>query len=193
MIHAFLTLALVCLALSTDAFAAALARGSRQRTHNIGQAVRVGAVFGLSEGLMFLLGWGLARSVAAYAEVVDHWIALILLAAIGAHMIREGLGDHPDEVPGEPAAQQRASPLLTLLTAIGTSVDAAAVGVAMALAGTSAWLALAIGLTSFVISTLGFSIGPALGVRFGQRAEIGGGLVLIAIGVSIFYSHVTGG
>ena len=63
----------------------------------------------------------------------------------------------------------------------------------MALAGTSAWLALAIGLTSFLISALGFSIGPALGVRFGQRAEIGGGLVLVAIGVSIFYSHMTGG
>ena len=191
--HEILTLALVCLALSTDAFAAALARGAQQRTHNALQAVRVGSVFGLSEGLMFLIGWWLAYSVATYAEAFDHWIALVLLAAIGTLMIREGLRAEPDEVSADSALPRRNTALGTIVTAIATSIDAAAVGVAMALAGTSAWLALAIGLTSFLISALGFSIGPALGVRFGQRAEIGGGLVLVAIGVSIFYSHMTGG
>ncbi|MFH1602926.1 MAG: manganese efflux pump, partial [Pseudomonadota bacterium] len=87
----------------------------------------------------------------------------------------------------------RRTALGTVLTAVGTSIDAAAVGVAMALAGTSAWLALGIGLTSFMMSAFGYLIGPAFGVRFGQRAEIGGGLVLILIGLSIFYSHMTGG
>ena len=142
---------------------------------------------------MFLIGWWLAYSVAAYAEAFDHWIALVLLAAIGTLMIREGLRAEPDEVSADSALPRRNTALGTIVTAIATSIDAAAVGVAMALAGTSAWLALAIGLTSFLISALGFSIGPALGVRFGQRAEIGGGLVLVAIGVSIFYSHMTGG
>jgi manganese efflux pump family protein len=191
--HEILTLALVCLALSTDAFAAALARGAQQRTHSAAQAMRVGSVFGLSEGLMFLLGWWLAHSIAAYAEAFDHWIALALLATIGTLMVREGLRAGPDEVSGDNALPRRNTAFGTILTAIATSIDAAAVGVAMALAGTSAWLALAIGLTSFLVSALGFSIGPTLGVRFGQRAEIGGGLVLIAIGASIFYSHMTGG
>jgi putative Mn2+ efflux pump MntP len=191
--HTIFTLALVCLALSTDAFAAALARGAQQRAQNAAQAIRVGSVFGLSEGLMFLLGWWLAQSVAIYAEAVDHWIALGLLATIGTLMVREGLRPEPDEVPADDAPLHRSTVLGTLLTAIGTSIDAAAIGVAMALAGTSVWLALAIGLTSFAMSALGYFIGPALGVRFGQRAEIGGGLVLIIIGLSIFYSHMTGG
>jgi len=191
--HPIFTLALVCLALSTDAFAAALARGAQQRTHDAVQAIRVGSVFGLSEGLMFLLGWGLAHSVAAYAQAFDHWIALVLLAAIGCLMVREGLQDEPDEANTDGRPAQRRTALGTMLTAIGTSIDAAAVGVAMALAGTSVWLALAIGVTSFVMSALGYFIGPALGVRFGQRAEIGGGIVLIIIGLSIFYSHMTGG
>jgi manganese efflux pump family protein len=190
--HEVFTLALVCLALSTDAFAAALARGSQQRAHSAVQAVRVGAVFGLSEGIMFFTGWLLARSVAAYAEAFDHWIALGMLAVIGTLMVREGLRAEPNEVSAD-AAPRRTSLLVTVFTAVGTSIDAAAVGVAMALSGTSAWLALAIGFTSFTISSIGFAIGPVLGVRFGQRAEIGGGLVLIAIGVSIFYSHMTGG
>lgn len=191
--HQVLTLALVCLALSTDAFAAALARGAQQRTHDALQAVRVGSVFGLSEGLMFLLGWGLAQSVAAYAEAMDHWIALVLLAAIGTLMVREGLRSEPDETASDTPSLARRTALGTVLTAIGTSIDAAAVGVAMALSGTSVWLALGIGFTSFVMSALGYLVGPALGVRFGQRAEIGGGFMLILIGLSIFYSHMTGG
>ncbi|KJS35506.1 MAG: hypothetical protein VR74_16120 [Hyphomonas sp. BRH_c22] len=191
--HPVLTLALICLALSTDAFAAALARGAQQRTHDAAQAIRVGSVFGLSEGLMFLLGWGLAQSVAVHAQAFDHWIALVLLAAIGVLMVREGLRNEPDEAAtGHPSPARRTA-LGTVLTAVGTSIDAAAIGVAMALAGTSAWLALGIGLTSFMMSAIGYLIGPALGVRFGQRAEIGGGLVLILIGLSIFYSHMTGG
>lgn len=191
--HQFLTLALICLALSTDAFAAALARGAQRRTHDIAQAIGVGSVFGISEGLMFLLGWGLAQSVAAYAEAFDRWIALILLSSIGMLMVREGLRSETDEIAGDHPSPARRTALGTVLTAVGTSIDAAAVGVAMALSGTSAWLALGIGLTSFMMSTLGYLIGPALGERFGQRAETGGGLLLIIIGLTIFYSHVAGG
>jgi len=187
-----LTLPLTSLSLSTDAFAAALARGASDPAARTLRAMRVGAVFGLAEGLMCLAGWLLARVAAHWITAVDHWIALILLAAIGGMMIRNGLADADEDEADEPAAA--ASGLLaTVVTALGTSIDAAAVGIALALAGGPAWSALAIGLTSFTMASLGYRIGPKVAERLGGFAEIAGGVVLIGIGVSIFVSHMTGG
>lgn len=172
------------LSLSTDAFAASLARGACERHRRVSTALASGAIFGAAEGLMCLAGWGLGRVFAQAISALDHWIALVLLTLIGARMIREGL-----QPVGEDTPQSRKSLLGTVLTAIGTSVDSATVGVALALAGTGAIAALAIGTASFAASTAGYLIGPTLGSRFGKRAEIAGGLVLILIGVSIFADH----
>ena len=149
-------------------------------------------MFGLAEGLMCLAGWLLARVAAHWITAVDHWIALILLAAIGGMMIRNGLGGADEDVADEPAAATSGL-LATVVTALGTSIDAAAVGIALALAGGPAWSALAIGLTSFTMASLGYRIGPKVAERLGGFAEIAGGAVLIGIGVSIFVSHMTGG
>lgn len=186
-----LTLPLTSLSLSTDAFAAALARGASDPAARTLTAMRVGAVFGLAEGLMCLAGWLLARVAAHWITAVDHWIALILLAAIGGMMVRNGLGDADEDEADEPAAATSGL-LATVVTALGTSIDAAAVGIALALAGGPAWSALAIGLTSFTMASLGYRIGPKVAERLGGFAEIAGGVVLILIGISIFVSHMTG-
>jgi len=182
------TLALTSLSLSSDAFAAALARGAADPAARTLRAMRIGAVFGLSEGLMCLAGWSLARVAEHWITAVDHWIALVLLAGIGGLMIRNGL-DGADDAEG--AAPRGIAG--TVLTALGTSIDAAAVGIALALSGGPAWSALAIGLTSFTMASLGYRIGPKVAERLGGVAEIAGGAVLILIGLSIFVSHVTAG
>ncbi len=180
----FVTLFLLSLSLSTDAFAASLARGARERNRQVRSALASGAIFGGMEGLMCLAGWALGAVFAGAIATFDHWIALILLGFIGARMIREGLGTDEGKAP-----DGRGSLLGTVLIALGTSVDSATVGVALALSGTGPLAALAIGAASFVASTTGYLIGPSLGARFGHRAEIVGGLVLILIGVSIFVEH----
>lgn len=175
--------------LSADAFAASLARGGRETDRSRAGALGSGAIFGATEGLMCLAGWWLAHAFASHIQAWDHWIALFLLSVIGARMIREGLAG--DGSPGE--NKRRSSVRMTLLTAVGTSVDSAAVGVALALTGVGVFAALVIGLFSFVASTVGFLIGPWVGRRLGPMAEILGGLILIALGVSIFVSHTIGG
>ena len=70
-----LTLSLTAISLSTDAFAAALARGSKEVRPRALTAVRVGAVFGGAEGLMALAGWMAARTFAPVITALDHWIA----------------------------------------------------------------------------------------------------------------------
>ena len=178
------TLIPLSLSLSTDAFAASVARGTRARQRDLGHALKAGATFGTAEGVMCLVGWLLGAYFAPVIEAVDHWIALVLLVVIGGRMIREGLANGDDDVPRRPLTF-----VGTVITAIGTSIDSAAVGIALAVSGASAFAALLIGTTSFVIATIGFLIGPAVGARFGHRAEIVGGLVLVAIGIMIFADH----
>lgn len=176
------------LGLGTDAFAAALARGGLERRAGLMPAFRVGAVFGLSEGLMALAGWGLGRSFSGVVTAVDHWVALVVLAFIGARMIREGLSGAQEEDGRE---IQRRTLVGTIFTALGTSVDAAAVGVALAVTGQGAWTALAIGAASFMMSSAGYALGPVAGRWLGRHAEIAGGGVIMCIGFWIFASHVS--
>ncbi|MGY1458561.1 manganese efflux pump [Luteimonas sp. A534] len=49
-----------------------------------------------------------------------------------------------------------------------------------------------IGLTTFVMVTLGILLGRVLGAMAGKRAEIGGGVLLVLIGAFILFEHLTG-
>lgn len=183
-----LTLLPLALALSTDAFAAALGRGLRAQSRSLPAALQTGFVFGGVEGLMCGLGWSLGATFSGPVEAFDHWIALILLTTIGLLMIRAGLSgpDSQSMVTG----RQSAAFLITLVTAVGTSVDSAAVGTALALSGATVSAAFLIGLSSFLAGTVGFLLAPVLGRRFGPRAEMLGGALLILIGIRIFLDQV---
>ncbi len=64
------------------------------------------------------------------------------------------------------------------------------VGVGLAIMGADILLtALAIGVTTFAMVTAGVMLGRVLGVIAGKRAELVGGLILIAIGCLILYEH----
>ncbi|WP_291832877.1 manganese efflux pump [Brevundimonas sp.] len=78
-----------------------------------------------------------------------------------------------------------------IATAVGTSIDAAAVGVGLAFIGANIWvIAASIGVTTFLLTTLGMLIGRAVGQRFGKIAELVGGLALVALGLTILLEHL---
>jgi putative Mn2+ efflux pump MntP len=176
---------LMAVGLSADAFAVSVARGACAWRTDVRTAIRTGLVFGSVEAGMVLLGWLLGTSFAGLIIGIDHWIALLLLGAVGGHMVHEGLGD-ADACDDAPRGGVK-----TLLAALGTSIDGAAIGVTLAFIAVPIWHAVAIvGAVSCTISTLGVLIGPHVGALLGRRVEVLGGLVLIAIGLWIFYSHM---
>lgn len=179
-------IAVLSLSMSTDAFAAAVGRGVAHRP-DWRSAVRAGAVFGVIEAITPLIGWGLGLLAAGLVEQVDHWIAFVLLAVVGGKMIWEAFRTAEDEAE-TPA---RSGPWALIATAVGTSIDAAAVGVGLAFLGANIWvIALSIGLTTFVLTTIGMLIGRAVGARFGKIAELIGGVALIALGTLILLEHL---
>lgn len=180
-------------AMSTDAFAAAIGKGTGMAAPRLREALRAGLIFGAIEALTPLLGWALGAAAAPYARAWDHWIAFALLAVLGARMIRAAVRA---ERAAEPAASPRERPhpvWLLAATAVATSIDALAVGVGLAFMQVDILLTAAvIGATTFVMVTLGMMLGRALGAVAGRRAEFAGGVVLIGIGTLILVRHLGG-
>lgn len=182
----------ISLALSTDAFAVAVAKGTRYRIRSVREAIKIGALFGSFEGIMCALGWSLAGLFAEAIRALDHWIALILLGGVGTKMILDAVRGENDDID-DSGPPKHSSRWIWALTAMGTSIDSAAIGVALALTSVSIWMASPIiGFVSFIASAVGFYIGPTLGTHFGKRAELLGGVLLILIGLAIFISHQFG-
>jgi putative Mn2+ efflux pump MntP len=176
---------ILAFSMSSDAFAAALGKGALLHRPSFGEALRTGAIFGSIEAITPLVGWAAGLAASSYIEAVDHWIAFGLLGAIGAKMIW-------DSARRDEAAKKRDQHSFgaLALTAIGTSIDAMAVGVTLAIVNANiAIVALAIGAATFAMTTMGVLVGRALGTRFGRYAEALGGVGLIAIGAKILIEH----
>lgn len=181
---------LIGIAMSTDAFAAAIGKGAAMRQPRLPDALRAGLIFGVIEALTPVIGWLLGRAAAQYVEAWDHWIAFVLLAALGTHMIIAGLRPEPEEAPLEDNGKRSGFWLLAA-TGLATSIDAMAVGVGLAFLDVNiAIVAAVIGLCTLVMVTLGIMLGRVLGSLAGKRAEIVGGMILIVIGSGILYEHL---
>lgn len=177
----------IAVGLSMDAFAVSVCKGLSTQRLRAQHCVICGLYFGGFQGLMPLVGWLLGVRFQNAITSVDHWIAFVLLTAIGVNMIRESRGDaeHLDD-SFQPGAM--------LPLALATSIDALAVGVSLTCMEVDILTAAGvIGAVAFCLSVLGGLLGRRLGCLFQRRAELAGGIVLILIGVRILIEHLTGG
>lgn len=185
---AFLPMLALALAMSTDAFAAAVGKGAALRRPRWSEALRTGVIFGVIESLTPVVGWALGSMAAKYVTAWDHWIAFTLLGGLGARMIWAGSRDKVEAAEERP---ERHSFWVLALTGFATSIDAMAVGVGLAFIDVNiAPVAVAIGLATFTMVTAGVMLGRVLGSLAGKRAEIAGGVLLILIGALILAEHL---
>lgn len=183
------SIAILAFSMSADAFAAAVARGATQRPMLLG-AAQAGVLFGVIEGFNIFAGWCLGIAASAFIQAVDHWVAFILLGGVGAKMIHAGLSgeSHEDEL-SMVAPNGRTIGLVA--TAVGTSIDSAAVGISLAfLDADIVMITAAVALATFSLATLGMMIGRVAGARFGSYVEVGAGVALIALGTKILLEHL---
>ncbi|QEW00528.1 manganese efflux pump [Microbacterium caowuchunii] len=183
-----LTLLIVAIGVSADAFAVSLAQGVRLRRRVHREALRIALTFGLFQALMPLLGWAVGAQLNAVIAPVDHWVAFGLLTLIGGRMLWEAFHSAPAEGG---AGRIRTRRLLAL--ALATSIDALAVGLSLAFLDVDILPAvILIGLLTAVLAYGGVLLGHRAGNRWEKPAEIAGGLVLIGIGTKILLEHLLG-
>lgn len=181
--------ALLALAMSTDAFAAAVGKGTALQKPRWSEALRTGAIFGVIEAITPIIGWALGYAASSYVEKWDHWIAFTLLTILGVRMIAAAL-QTPDATDEEKPT--RHGFWLLAITGFATSIDAMAVGVSLAFLNVSILpVAASIGLATFVMVTLGVMVGRLLGKIAGRWAEAIGGVLLLGIGAFILFEHLT--
>ena len=195
-----LELFFIAVGLSMDAFAVSLCKGLVMDRLRTGDGLLVALFFGGFQALMPIAGYYLASNFAGYIEAYDHWVAFLLLLFIGGKMLwdvyKESHSPQEDTAAENAAAEDAAVyqpvPLGELIVlAIATSIDALAVGVAFAvLPGVHIFSAAGfIGCTTFVLSFIGVVLGFKTGKLLEEKAQILGGLILIAIGVKILLEH----
>lgn len=178
---------IIALALAVDAFAVALGAGVSLCNVGFRQTFRLAWHFGLFQAGMNIIGWAAGLTVRNLIESVDHWIAFGLLCFIGVRMIREAMEDDDSRKTTDPTRGKT-----LVLLSVATSIDALAVGLSFSLLHISIWIpALVIGVVATVLTAVGLHLGCLVGStsRLGSRAEIIGGLVLVAIGINILHEH----
>lgn len=100
-IMGLLELFILAIGLSMDAFAVSICKGLALPKINLKSAGIVGLWFGVFQALMPLIGYLLGVNFRSYIVSIDHWIAFVLLALIGANMIKEALSDDDEEEEAE--------------------------------------------------------------------------------------------
>ena len=184
---ALISVFLLGVGLSMDAFAVAVCKGLAVGRVQTKHLLSAGLWFGGFQALMPLIGFFLGTAFHKYIEAFDHWIAFILLALIGANMLKEAFSKEE----AKPADASFGCKTM-LLMAVATSIDALAVGVALAMEqNTNIWIAVAvIGVTTFLLSAVGVKLGSVFGEKYEKKARIAGGVILIAIGLKILLEHL---
>ncbi len=174
--------------LSVDSCLVALAYGVGAGSARLRGALTIAAVFGTIQGALLGLGWVVGAPIAAAFSSYDHWIAFLVLAAIGVRTLRDGEAEGEAESKGVPPLGKLA------LAGVATSIDALAAGFGMSL-GESHFerpVLLTTAMTALGCA-LCFASGQAIGARFERVAHWIAGLILIALGVSMLVEHLGAG
>ncbi len=176
---------LISISLAMDAFAVSICKGVSMKKMNWKKAIIIGLYFGGFQMLMPIIGYMLGKGFENVVASIDHWIAFILLAGIGANMIKEAFSDESDKV------NDNIDVKTMILLAIATSIDALAVGITFAFLKVNLILAISlIGIVAFTLSVIGTKIGNRFGDKYGNKACLVGGVILILMGIKILIEHL---
>jgi len=180
----FFELMIIAVGVSMDAFAISICKGLSVEKLKCKHLIITGIWFGGSQAVMPLLGYCLGSGFRTIVESVDHWFSFILLGIIGVNMIRESR----EEIE---KLDDSFSAKVMFPLAIADSIDALAVGITFSFLNIKIIPAVVmIGLTTFVFSAVGVKIGNSFGAKYKSKAEMAGGIILIAMGTMILVEHL---
>lgn len=185
----YLNLILLALGLTADAFAVSITNGICSRKVRKKDAFVTAFTFGFFQALMPVLGYLLGTAFSGFVCRFQHWIALILLGAIGINMLVDACKEwkHP-EVSCK--TSNVFTPRNLIVQGIATSIDALAAGVSLTVLNINIfWASVVIGSITFFCCALGVYIGKRFGSLLGLRARLIGSIILISLGIKIFVEN----
>lgn len=179
--------AVLGIALAMDAMAVTLSNSLCEPDMPMSKKLGMPIVFALFQMGMPVLGYLGGTLIAEYIERYARIVSLVILVFVGGKMIVESVRElrEPESCPAT-----RLTWATIGLEAVATAIDAFVVGVSFAAEGKDVVLYCGmIGLTTLLCCLLVLAVGRRLGERFGPRAEIAGGGVLVFIGLKAFLGY----
>ena len=186
---------LLAIALAMDAFAVSIGLGAKSQKQSNAYVLRLAVYaalyFGVAQGLMPLIGYLLGAVLLGWLATAAPWIGGAILIVLGAKMLYEAFNGEIEAVLEDnfdENIQEKINHRMMFTLAIATSIDAMAAGFTLNLLALNAWLACFI----IAIITAGFGffgiyLGKSSGTWLEDKAEMLGGLVLIAIGIKVMF------
>lgn len=180
--------------LSMDAAAVGMSNGLNEPKMRFFKTLLIALFFGVFQGVMPLIGYYAGSLFAEAVASIAPWVALVLLGFIGGKMIYESLAKKgaEDDCPAKPLGVGGLT-----VQAVATSVDALAVGVSLLALDTGGKLSVnifaacgIIAACTFVLSAAAVALGKKFGSRLADKAELAGGIILVAIGLKIFIEGI---
>lgn len=182
----YISIFLIAVSLAMDAFAVSICNGIAIKKIKPVHPFIFGFSCGFFQFIMPLIGYFLASKFKAQIEFMDHWIAFMLLLAIGVNMIYETFKDEEENVIENVFTLKN-----ILMVSVATSIDALAVGISFVAIDTNILISsVIIGIVAFIFSFTGILLGKKIGVLFQKNAERVGGIILIVIGFKILIEHL---
>ena len=187
----FISAILLGFGLAMDAFSVSLADGLQEPLMRRRKMCGIAGVFAGFQALMPMIGWVCVHTLVRKFHAFEKFIPLIalgLLCYIGGTMLWHGVHGGEEET----AEHVRITLSVLVLQGVATSIDALSVGFTIADYGlfNACVCALIIAVVTFGVCVSGLLLGRRIGTKIGGKAEILGGVILIAIGIEVFVTRV---
>jgi len=175
--------------LAMDAAAVSAVNGFTEPKMKLVKTLFMAFLYGTFQGIMPLIGYAAGSLVVNLVSKILPYVALVLLTYLGGKMIYDGIKGEDEE---NEEIMNGITMKTLLLQSVATSIDALSVGLLFsedtfmeALIQSSI-----IDIVTFVISFASFFVGKYSGTFLNDKAQIFGGIVLIFIGLKIFYEYL---
>lgn len=182
---------LVGAALAMDAVAVGMTDGMAEPRMPVGKTLFIALMFGTMQLLMPVFGYYAGGAFVSAVAKIAPWLSFALLLFIGGKAILGAAERKKSEAPRPVGAGK------ILLQGIATSIDALAVGVTFLATETTVGLPMSVEWCSFLIGVVTFALvvpavclGKKAGDGLSGKAELLGGIVLIAVGVKILLEGI---
>lgn len=193
----FLQALLVALAVAIDAATVAACEGiSRGCKHSWSTLATIALLFGVLQGGVTAIGYCVGAETIDLVDEYDHWVVLILLVAVGGHMIYDAFARarHVQQIKGyKGSGASLTLRYFSYLLMMGfvTSIDALALGFSFSFMSVPILLyTLVIGIVTALASGFAFYVGCKIPFKWISWVELFGGWVLIGIGVKVLIEHL---
>ncbi|MBF0299003.1 MAG: manganese efflux pump [Oligoflexia bacterium] len=183
-----LTIFIIAVALSLDAFAVSISCGLKLKHLNYKKYFKIALFFGAFQALMPILGWSLGHLIKNFFINYANIIAFVIFLILGTKTLIQSIKIDSKKNENNQCSSESETPctcnnLRCLLSlSVATSIDAFLIGPILALYDLNILISvLVIGVVTFLICFCGPLLGNRLGNVFGKKAELVAGIILIAI------------